>query len=73
MEEHELTFLRNEFDQRYVKKDDCVDNRVKVDRRIDETEKSFAVLNTKLNWLIGILSTIGVSVLGIAINGLLGG
>lgn len=73
MEEHELTFLRNEFDQRYVKKDDCVDNRTKVDRRIDETEKSFAVLNTKLNWLIGILSTIGVSVLGIAINGLLGG
>lgn len=73
MDEHELTFLRNEFDQRYVKKDDCVDNRVKVDRRIDETEKSFAVLNTKLNWLIGILSTIGVSVLGIAINGLLGG
>lgn len=73
MDEHELTFLRNEFDQRYVKKDDCVDNRTKVDRRIDETEKSFAVLNTKLNWLIGILSTIGVSVLGIAINGLLGG
>lgn len=73
MDEHELTFLRNEFDQRYVKKDDCVDNRTKVDNRIDETEKSFAVLNTKLNWLIGILSTIGVSVLGIAINGLLGG
>lgn len=73
MDEHELTFLRNEFDQRYVKKDDCVDNRTKVDHRIDETEKSFAVLNTKLNWLIGILSTIGVSVLGIAINGLLGG
>lgn len=73
MDEHELQFLRNEFDQRYVKKDDCVDNRTKVDRRIDETEKSFAVLNTKLNWLIGILSTIGVSVLGIAINSLLGG
>lgn len=73
MEEHELTFLRNEFDQRYVKKDDCVDNRTKFDRRIDETEKSFAVLNTKLNWLIGILSAIGVSVMGIAINGLLGG
>lgn len=73
MEEHELSFLRNEFDQRYVKKDDCVDNRTKFDRRIDETEKSFAVLNTKLNWLIGILSAIGVSVMGIAINGLLGG
>lgn len=60
-------------DQRYVQKDDCVDNRTKVDHRIDETEKNFAVLNTKLNWLIGILSAIGVSVLGIAISSLFGG
>lgn len=54
--------------------------RAEWDKNIDKTtaevaelKKDIAVLGTKLNYLIGILSAIGVSLLGIAVKVLFGG
>lgn len=54
--------------------------RTEWDKNIDKTtaevaelKKDIAVLGTKLNYLIGILSAIGVGVLGVAIKVLFGG
>lgn len=60
-------------DERYVKKDDCTVLRSDTDRRIDAIVTDFAVMKTKLNMLIGILSAIAVPVLAIAIKLLFGG
>ena len=60
-------------DERYVKKDDCTVLRTETDRRIDAFVTDFAVMKTKLNMLMGILSAIAVPVLAIAIKLLFGG
>ena len=41
-------------------------------RRLAEGDVSMAMINTKLNWLIGILSSIGVAVLTAALKLILG-
>ena len=55
-------------DARYVKKDDCVDHRAESSREIEEIRRDSAVLKTKLNITIGILSAIAVPVLAIAVK-----
>lgn len=59
-------------DERYVQKDDCNDNHKETDKRIDSMKEEFVVMKTKLNTLIGILTTIAVPVVGIAIKYLFG-
>ena len=60
-------------DERYVKKDDCNDTQSKIDKRIDDEEKTLAVLVTKLNTMIKILCAIAAPILAIAIKLLFGG
>lgn len=60
-------------DERYVKKADCVDLRSEQDKRIDTMQTDLAVMKSKLNTLIAILSAIAVPVLAIAIKYLFGG
>lgn len=55
-------------DERYVKKDDCVDMRSETDKRIDSIHEDVSVIKSEFKWLIAILSTIAVPVLGIAIK-----
>lgn len=59
-------------DARYVKQADCAVTQSETDRRIDSIHEAQAIMNTKLNVLISILSAIGVSVLGIAVKLLFG-
>lgn len=59
-------------DERYVKKDDCVDMRSETDKRIDSIHEDVAVVKQKLSTLIGILTTIAVPVVAIAVKYLFG-
>ena len=59
-------------DERYVKKDDCVDMRTETDKRIDSIHEDVAVVKQKLGTLIGILTTIAVPVVAIAVKYLFG-
>lgn len=59
-------------DERYVKKDDCVDMRSETDKRIDTIHEDVAVVKQKLGTLIGILTTIAVPVVAIAVKYLFG-
>lgn len=59
-------------DERYVKKDDCVDMRTETDKRIDSIHEDVAVVKQKLSTLIGILTTIAVPVVAIAVKYLFG-
>ena len=60
-------------DERYIKRSECVDLRAETDKRIDTIMTDMAVMKTKLNTLIAILSAIAVPVLAIAIKLLFGG
>lgn len=60
-------------DERYIKRSECVDLRADTDKRIDTIMMDMAVMKTKLNTLIAILSAIAVPVLAIAIKLLFGG
>lgn len=60
-------------DERYVQKDACTEKMNESDHRMDGMQRDMAVLNVKLTWLIGILVTIAVPVLSIAIKYLFGG
>lgn len=55
-------------DERYVKRIECVDLRSATDKRIDTIITDLAVNKVKLNILIGILSTIAVPVLALAVK-----
>lgn len=59
-------------DERYVKKDDCTDMRSKTDERIDMIHEDVAVVKQKLGTLIGILTTIAVPVVAVAVKYLFG-
>lgn len=59
-------------DERYVKKDDCIDMRTETDKRIDSIHEDVAVVKQKLGTLIGILTTIAVPVVAIAVKYLFG-
>ena len=63
---------RNYLDTNYMRCDKCQSKVEELEKREDYLDKAIAVLNTKLTWLIGILGTIGVAVLGIAVKLLLG-
>lgn len=58
----ELHRLREDFDE----------YREKTNGRLAKGEVNFATINVKLNWLIGILGSIGVAVLGVALKLLTG-
>lgn len=68
IEQDDITRL----DERYVKKDDCVDMRSETDKRIDSIHEDVAVVKQKLGTLIGILTTIAVPVVAIAVKYLFG-
>ena len=68
IEQDDITRL----DERYVKKDDCVDMRTETDKRIDSIHEDVAVVKQKLGTLIGILTTIAVPVVAIAVKYLFG-
>ena len=55
-------------DERYIKRSECVDLRADTDKRIDAVITDIAVMKTKLNALIAILSAIAVPVLAIAVK-----
>ena len=57
----------------FVTRQECQSDMDQVKGRQSELEKSLAVLNTKMNWLVGILAAIAVPVLGIAIKIIFGG
>ena len=46
--------------------------REKTDGRLAKGEVNFAAINVKLNWLIGILGSIGAAVMGVALKLLAG-
>ena len=59
-------------DERYVRKDDCSEKMGVSDNRVDGVLRDVAVLNAKVTWLIGILATIAVPVVAIAVKYLFG-
>lgn len=77
------TQLQSEFDGRYVLITDCEENRNKEAGKIDGLKEEFARLreevrvdraktNTRLNILIGILSTLAVPIVGVCVKLLFG-
>ena len=77
------TQLQSEFDGRYVLIIDCEENRSKEAGKIDGLKEEFARLreevrvdraktNTRLNILIGILSTLAVPIVGVCVKLLFG-
>lgn len=72
MEHQEFIEIQNQmqdhFDGRYVKIEDCENTVEKEERKIDRLTIEFAKSNTKLNILIGILSTIAVPIIGVCVK-----
>lgn len=64
--------MQDHFDGRYVKQTDCKNTVTEEEKKIDSLTLEFAKSNTKLNILIGILSTIAVPILGVCIKLLFG-
>jgi len=54
----EVRLLREDFD----------DYRQQTEKRLDGGSTRFAVIDTKLNWLIAILGSIGAAVLGVLLK-----
>ena len=72
MEHQEFIEIQNQmqdhFDGRYVKIEDCESTVEKEEQKIDRLTIEFAKSNTKLNILIGILSTIAVPIIGVCVK-----
>ena len=64
--------LQSEFDGRYVLIEDCEKTVKEESKKIDRLTVEFAKSNTKLNILIGILSTIAVPIVGVCVKLLFG-
>ncbi len=60
--------MQEHFDGRYVKIADCESTVEKEEQKIDRLTVEFAKSNTKLNILIGILSTIAVPIIGVCVK-----
>lgn len=60
--------MQNHFDGRYVRIEDCESTVEKEEQKIDRLTIEFAKSNTKLNILIGILSTIAVPIIGVCVK-----
>ncbi len=48
--------------------EDFEEYREKTNGRLARGEVNFATINVKLNWLIGILGSVGAAVLGVALK-----
>ena len=59
-------------DARYVKQIDCVAIQTDTDKRIDAIHEAQTVMNVKMNFIIGIASSIAVPVIAIAVKLLFG-
>lgn len=55
-------------DNRYVTKEEYTLAQEKISDQIHELRKNYAVITTKLNLIVGILSAIGVAVLSVAVK-----
>ena len=66
------TQLQSEFDGRYVLAEECEKTVKEESKKIDRLTVEFAKSNTKLNILIGLLSSIGVAVLSVCVKLLFG-
>lgn len=64
--------LMERFDERYVKRSECVSIQTETDKRIDDIHEAQAIMNTKMNIIIGISSSIAVPVIAIAVKLLFG-
>ena len=64
--------LQSEFDGRYVLIEDCEKTVKEESKKIDLLTVEFAKSNTKLNILIGILSTIAIPIIGVCVKLLFG-
>ena len=64
--------LQSEFDGRYVLIEDCEKTVKEESKKIDRLTVEFAKSNTKLNILIGILSTIAIPIIGVCVKLLFG-
>lgn len=73
VDEKDLDLIRNMFDDRYRKIDDCNDLTAAIDRREDKMESAFNVVSTKMNIMISILVTIAVPIVGGVVKMLLFG
>lgn len=60
--------MQDHFDGRYVKIEDCESTVEREEQKIDRLTIEFAKSNTKLNILIGILSTIAVPIIGVCVK-----
>lgn len=60
--------LQDHFDGRYVQIDDCEKTVSEESKKTDRLTLEFTKSNTKLNILIGILSTIAVPILGVCVK-----
>lgn len=60
--------MQDHFDGRYVKIEDCENTVEREEQKIDRLTIEFAKSNTKLNILIGILSTIAVPIIGVCVK-----
>ena len=60
--------MQDHFDGRYVQIKDCENTVEKEEQKIDRLTVEFAKSNTKLNILIGILSTIAVPIIGVCVK-----
>lgn len=59
-------------DERYVKISDCTTNQAETDKRIDSIHEDVAVLKTRMNTIIAILSAIAAPIVAIAVKYLFG-
>lgn len=60
-------------DERYVKQSDCTVIQSETDKRIDAIHEDVAIVKTRMNAMIGILTAIAAPVLAIAVKYLFGG
>ena len=73
IEEKDIDLLRKVFDDRYRKVDDCNEIMAGTDKRQDTLEKAFTASNTKLNVLIGILSSLAALLAPVCVKIIFGG
>lgn len=66
IEKEDIQFLENHFDDRYVMHDECNDKQAKINERLSNGDKSFAIINLKLSimtWGIAIIASTAIAAL----------
>ena len=73
LEQNDINDLQNRFDQRYVKRDECEDNRVTIQSSLHSDDKRLAVIEQQQNinnWLtLAIASGIIALVIKVFVGG----